>query len=41
MLVSGAIDPKPLIDGTHPLDPALTAFEHAQRSGVLKILVDM
>ena len=41
MLASGAIDPKPLIDGTYPLDLALTAFEHAQRSGVLKVLVEM
>ena len=41
LLASGAIDPEPLIDATYPADDALTAFEHAQRPGVLKVLLTM
>lgn len=41
LLASGAIDPEPLIDATYRADDALTAFEHAQRPGVLKVLLTM
>jgi threonine dehydrogenase-like Zn-dependent dehydrogenase len=39
MLTDGSIDPRPLIEARYPLDEALTAFEHAQRRGALKVLV--
>lgn len=38
-LATGAIDPSPLIEMTYPLTQGLAAFEHAARSGTLKILV--
>jgi threonine dehydrogenase-like Zn-dependent dehydrogenase len=41
LLASGAIDPEPLIDATYPLGDAIEAFEHAQRPGVMKVLVEM
>jgi len=41
MLAEGRIDPLPLVDATYPLTQALAAFEHAQRPGVLKILVQV
>jgi threonine dehydrogenase-like Zn-dependent dehydrogenase len=34
------VDPRPLIDATYPLRDAVAAFEHAQRAGVLKVLID-
>ena len=40
LLASGAIDPRPLIHARYPLSDAVAAFEHAQRPGVLKVLVD-
>ena len=39
-LASGAIDPRPLIDGRYPLARGLEAVEHAQRRGTLKILLE-
>lgn len=39
LLVERAVDVRPLLHATYPLDDALAAFEHAQRSGTLKILV--
>jgi threonine dehydrogenase-like Zn-dependent dehydrogenase len=41
LLASGAIDPRPLIDSTFVLRDAIAAFEHAQRPGVLKVLMAM
>jgi threonine dehydrogenase-like Zn-dependent dehydrogenase len=40
LLAEGKIDPTPLIHARYPLDDAVSAFEHAQRPGVLKVLVD-
>ena len=40
LLASGAVDPRPLIDGSYPLSDAVAAFEHAAKPGTLKILVD-
>lgn len=40
LLSERRIDPTPLIHARHALNDALTAFEHAQRPGVLKVLVD-
>lgn len=40
LLAEGAIDPAPLIHARYPLSDALAAFEHAQRSGVLKVLIE-
>lgn len=39
-LAEGRVDPLPLVDATYPLREALAAFEHAQRPGVLKVLID-
>lgn len=39
-LAEGRVDPLPLVDATYPLREALAAFEHAQRPGVLKVLLD-
>lgn len=36
---SGIVDPSPLTEKTYPLSAGLTAFEHAARPGVLKILL--
>ncbi len=41
LLASGEIDPEPLIDAIYPIDEAVAAFEHAQKSGVMKVLVTM
>jgi threonine dehydrogenase-like Zn-dependent dehydrogenase len=41
LLASRAIDVRPLIHATYSLDDALTAFEHAQRRGALKVLIRM
>lgn len=35
----GRVDPTPLIDATYPLSDAVAAFEHAQKPGVLKVLI--
>jgi threonine dehydrogenase-like Zn-dependent dehydrogenase len=39
-LATGAVDPLPLIDAAHSLTQWETAFEHAARSGVLKVLIE-
>ena len=39
LLASGAIDPRPLIERTYSLADVHAAFEHAQRPGVLKVLL--
>lgn len=39
-LAAGRVDPRPLIDATYPLGDAVEAFAHAQRAGVLKVLID-
>lgn len=41
LLASRAIDVRPLIHATYPLEDGLTAFEHAQRRGALKVLIRM
>lgn len=41
LLAEGAVDVTPLIHARYPLESALAAFEHAQRPGVLKVLVDV
>ncbi len=38
-LASGAVDPRPMIGARYRLDNGLSAFEAAQRPGVLKVLV--
>jgi threonine dehydrogenase-like Zn-dependent dehydrogenase len=40
-LRAGRADPTPLIDARYGLNDAVTAFEHTQRSGVLKVLLDL
>jgi 2-desacetyl-2-hydroxyethyl bacteriochlorophyllide A dehydrogenase len=39
LLSRGEIDPRQLIDATYSLDQGLPAFEHASKSGVLKVLI--
>ncbi len=39
LLGSHSIDVSDLVDARYPLDKAITAFGHAQRSGALKVLV--
>ena len=39
LLETGAVDPRPLIRGRHPLDRALDAFDAAARPGALKVLL--
>ena len=39
LLDSGAVQVTPLIDGEYPLQEAVSAFEHAARAGVRKILI--
>ena len=39
LLADRSIDVRPLISATYPLAGAITAFEHAQRPGTLKVLV--
>lgn len=39
VLSSRAVDVRGLVDETYPLHDAIAAFEHAQRPGVLKVLV--
>jgi threonine dehydrogenase-like Zn-dependent dehydrogenase len=41
LLQERSVDVRGLVDATYPLDDAVTAFEHAQRPGALKILVRM
>jgi threonine dehydrogenase-like Zn-dependent dehydrogenase len=41
LLANQAVDPTPLIQARYPLSAGLDAFDHAQRRGVLKILLDM
>ena len=41
LISSGAIDPQPLIDGRYPLINGLEAFEHAQKPGVLKVIIEV
>lgn len=41
VLSEKSIDPTPLIEARYCLDQALTAFEHAEASGALKILIEM
>ncbi|MDH3254882.1 MAG: alcohol dehydrogenase catalytic domain-containing protein [Acidobacteriota bacterium] len=41
MLASGEIDPTPLIAARYPLDEGLMAFEHANRKGTLKVVLDV
>ena len=38
-LANRSIEVRDLVDATYPLDKAITAFGHAQRSGALKVLV--
>jgi threonine dehydrogenase-like Zn-dependent dehydrogenase len=40
LLADGKIDPTELIHARYPLRDAIAAFDHAQRPGVLKVLVD-
>ena len=39
-LAEGTIDPRSLVDMVYPLRHGLEAFEHASRSGALKVLLD-
>ena len=39
LLASRQIDVRPLIHATYGLEDALTAFEHAQRQGAMKVLL--
>jgi threonine dehydrogenase-like Zn-dependent dehydrogenase len=41
LLGSGAVDVAPLVTARYPLERALDAFDHAQRPGTLKILLDV
>ncbi len=41
LLAEGLVAVQPLIHARYPLDDALAAFEHAQRPGVLKVLLDI
>jgi len=41
LLAEGRVAVEPLIHARYPLAQAITAFEHAQRPGVLKVLLDI
>ena len=41
LLAAHKVDVRPLIHASYPLDDALTAFEHAQRRGTMKVLIRM
>lgn len=41
LLADGLVDVDPLVHARYPLSRGLEAFEHAQRNGVLKVLVDV
>jgi threonine dehydrogenase-like Zn-dependent dehydrogenase len=40
LLCEGRVDPRPLVEARYPLADGVAAFEHAGRSGALKVLVD-
>jgi threonine dehydrogenase-like Zn-dependent dehydrogenase len=40
LLAAGRVDPRPLVHARYALADALRAFEHAQRPGVLKVLLE-
>lgn len=40
LLAAGTVDVMPLVAARYPLDRALDAFEHAQRPGTLKVLLE-
>jgi threonine dehydrogenase-like Zn-dependent dehydrogenase len=40
LLAEGLVDVEPLIDARYPLVRALEAFDHAARSGVLKVILE-
>lgn len=40
LLAAGQIDIAPLIDARYPIEEAVTAFEYAQKPGVLKVLLE-
>lgn len=40
LLASGTVDVRPLIDARYPLRDAIAAFDRAQESGVLKVVVE-
>ncbi len=41
LLADGRVDVDPLVHARYPLRDALAAFEHAQRPGVLKVLLEI
>jgi threonine dehydrogenase-like Zn-dependent dehydrogenase len=41
LLANGRVSVEPLIHARYPLERAVAAFEHAQRPGVLKVLVEI
>jgi threonine dehydrogenase-like Zn-dependent dehydrogenase len=41
LLAEGRVDVEPLVERSYDLDAGITAFEHAQQRGTLKILVNM
>jgi threonine dehydrogenase-like Zn-dependent dehydrogenase len=41
LLAEGTIDPRPMIDARYPLREIGAAFEHAERRGVRKVLVEI
>ena len=41
LLAERAVDVRPLLHAAYPLEDALAAFEHAQRPGVLKVLLSV
>ena len=41
LLAQEQVDVTSLIETTYPLEQGLTAFEHAQQRGVLKVLLKM
>jgi threonine dehydrogenase-like Zn-dependent dehydrogenase len=40
LLAEHKVDVSPLVDAIYPLDDAIAAFEHAQRPGTLKVLLE-
>jgi threonine dehydrogenase-like Zn-dependent dehydrogenase len=41
LLAAGTLDVRPLVSARYPLERALDAFDHAQRPGTLKILLEV
>ena len=41
LLADGLVDVDPLVHARYPLRDAVAAFEHAQRPGVLKVLLEI